>query len=402
MKSFFFVVPPLAGHTNPTVSVGRALSARGHRVAWLGHAQAIRGLLDENAELLPLDDADSSRFFAELLEKGRGLRGLSSLQFLWQEMLIPLARRMLPRVTAILERQKPDVVIVDQQALAGGLSARRLSLRWATFSTTPAALLDPFAALPKVGAWKAEQLESLQREAGLSPVAEPDLSPELVVVFSIQELVARAASPFDELAGTVPPMGGARSWPPRFRFVGPAFQDRPERTRFPWEKLRERPRILVSLGTVNASDGEAFYRALVEAMRDVPVEVIVAAPPRCVPDAPDRFVVQDRVPQLALMPHVDLVVCHAGHNTVCEALAHGVPLVLAPIRDDQSMVAEPVARAGAAVRVRYGRLSSQALRQAITTVLGDHQFRTNAEGIGRSLRDAGGAHAAATLLEALA
>jgi MGT family glycosyltransferase len=308
---------------------------------------------------------------------------------------------MLPELTSILEREKPDVVIVDQQALAGALSARRLGLRWATFSTTPAALLDPFEALPKVRAWKAEKLESLQREAGLSPVAEPDLSPELVVIFSVQELVARAASPLDELAGAVPPVDGTRSWPSRFRLVGPAFEDRPETMRFPWERLRERPRMLVSLGTVNASNGEAFYRALVEAVVDLPVEVIIAAPPRCVPDAPDRFVVQDRVPQLALMPHVDLVVCHAGHNTVCEALAHGVPLVLAPIRDDQSMVAEPVVRAGAAVRVRYTRLSSQALRQAITTVLGDHQFRSRAERIGRSLRAAGGANAAASLLEAL-
>ena len=43
-------------------------------------------------------------------------------------------------------------------------------------------------------------------------------------------------------------------------------------------------------------------------------------------------------------------VTHGGHNTVCEALAHGLPLVVAPIRDDQPTVAAQVVQAGAGVR----------------------------------------------------
>ena len=36
MSRFLFVVPPMAGHVNPTLPVGRELAARGHEVAWAG------------------------------------------------------------------------------------------------------------------------------------------------------------------------------------------------------------------------------------------------------------------------------------------------------------------------------------------------------------------------------
>ena len=45
MKKFLFVVPPLTGHVNPTISVARALEARGHEVAWVAHPGKVRPLL---------------------------------------------------------------------------------------------------------------------------------------------------------------------------------------------------------------------------------------------------------------------------------------------------------------------------------------------------------------------
>ena len=48
---------------------------------------------------------------------------------------------------------------------------------------------------------------------------------------------------------------------------------------------------------------------------------------------------------LELMPRLDAVVCQAGQSTVNEALAHGVPMVVAPIRLGELVVAEQVTRA---------------------------------------------------------
>jgi len=95
------------------------------------------------------------------------------------------------------------------------------------------------------------------------------------------------------------------------------------------------------------------------------------------------------------------VVCHAGHNTVCETLSHGVPLVVAPIRDDQPVIANQVTTAGAGIRVHFSRVSAGELRTALTTVLANPSYRSAARRIQTSFTAAGGAAAAADHLEKL-
>src|SRR6185436_6767034 len=92
-------------------------------------------------------------------------------------------------------------------------------------------------------------------------------------------------------------------------------------------------------------------------------------------DAPAHVLVVPQVPMLELLPHLDAVVSHGGLNTVCEALAHGVPLVVAPIRGDQPINAHHVAAAGAGVRVRFDRDPPERLRAAILSVLDDPGYR---------------------------
>ena len=96
-----------------------------------------------------------------------------------------------------------------------------------------------------------------------------------------------------------------------------------------------------------------------------------------------------------------LVVSHAGHNTVCETLAHGVPLVVAPIRDDQPVIASQVTTSGAGIRVRFGRVGAAELCTAITTVLDDPSYQAAARRVQTSFTTAGGAAAAADRLEKL-
>jgi MGT family glycosyltransferase len=210
------------------------------------------------------------------------------------------------------------------------------------------------------------------------------LSPRRVVVFSTQALV-----------------GTDTAWPAHYRFVGPSIQDRPDSTAFPWEKLAKSPRVFVSLGTISSEVGDGFYATAVEALRELDAQIILAAPPELVPDPPPTFLVRARVPQLALLPHMSAVVCHGGHNTVCESLANGLPLVVAPIRDDQPVVAQQVVRAGAGIRVRFGRLSPASLREAVKRVLNEHDFRRAAERVRDSFAAAGGANAAADAVEEL-
>lgn len=147
--------------------------------------------------------------------------------------------------------------------------------------------------------------------------------------------------------------------------------------------------------------GERFYRVVMEAVRDRPVQVIMVAPESLRSEAPDNVLIESYVPQLALLPHLDAVVCHGGHNTVCETLQQGLPLVVSPIRDDQPIVTEQVVDSGTGVRVRFGRVGPRALWEAIEAVLTDPSFKAAARAIRGSFATAGGARRAADLLEAL-
>ena len=385
MARVLFVVPPLVGHVNPTISVASALAARGHEVAWVGHPGAVRPLLPDGARLYPLPEQAPAGSVERALDRAHTLRGPARLKFLWEDFLVPLARTMRPGVEAAVTEHAPAVMAVDQQAVAGALVARRRGVPWATLATTSAGVIDPLAGLPQVKAWLAGLVAALEREAGLEPSPDGELSPHRVIAFTTEALV-----------------GATDRFGAHYRFVGPSIGDRPETAAFPWDALDpDRPHVLVSMGTVNAEASGRFFATAIEALSGQGYQVIVAAPVDLVGAPPDDVSVRARVPQLALLPHVHAVVCHAGHNTVCEALAHGVPLVVAPIKDDQPIVADQVVAAGCAVRVKFGRVQPAELRAAVARVLTEPAFRAAAAQVQTSFAAAGGAAAAATALEEL-
>ncbi|HYZ17226.1 MAG TPA: nucleotide disphospho-sugar-binding domain-containing protein [Candidatus Acidoferrum sp.] len=391
MSRFLFVVPPLTGHVNPTLAVGAGLAARGHRVAWTGHASVVAPLLPPDAELFATDHTLASEAFASIVARSHGLRGAEAFRFLWKDVILALGEAMLPAVEAAVDRFAPDVLVVDQQAIAGALVARRRGLRWATSATTSSELADPFAIFPLFGTWIAEELRAFQHRAGIAPedAERGDLrfSDHLVLAFSTQALV------------------GGGPFPSSWRFVGPAIGTRPAAVEFPWEWLDPRRRlVLITLGTVNAASGGRFLTAAVDAASrlDGSLQAIVVAPDGLLDVSARNVLVRASIPQLKLLPHCDAVVCHAGHNTVCEALARGLPLVVAPIRDDQPIIAEQVVAAGAGVRIKYGRAGADEIETAIRSVLFDDAYRRAAARIRASFRTAGGASAACDALESLA
>ncbi|MFD8339646.1 glycosyltransferase [Streptomyces solisilvae] len=415
-RRFLFVVPPLVGHVNPTLGVAAELTARGHQVAWAGMPEVVQRLTGQGATVY--------RCAGPVLGEGGAdrppdVRGPAALKFLWERFLVPLAEAMAPGVAKAIGEFRPDVVIADQQTVAGGLVAERLGVRWATSATTSAEFTGALDGMPKIDAWLDGLMAEVRGRIGdPEGTADPRFSPDLVLAFTTEELAGRPARAGD-----------------RIHYVGPSIAERPATADFPWAWLDPaRPAVLVTLGTANTDAGARFLTECLEAVRaragrfqtvivdpdgvlaratpDVrntpaapDVRNIPAAPDvRNTPAAPDDkdVLVCRYVPQLTLLKRVNAVVCHAGHNTVCETLWHGVPLVVAPIRDDQPVVAAQVVDAGAGIRVRFGRVRAAALGEALDAVLDEPRYRAAAERVSASFRTAGGATAAAAHLERLA
>ncbi|HEX3782557.1 MAG TPA: glycosyltransferase [Pseudonocardiaceae bacterium] len=379
MSRFLFVVPPLVGHVNPTVGVASCLAGLGHQVAWAGAAEA----------LTPLIGADRTIYDCAIgvreVHRPPELRGPAALKFLWESFLVPLAEAMVPGVHAAVERFAPDVLVVDQQALAGALVADRLGLPWVTSATTSAELVDPLAGVPKVAAWLAELLGGLRARFGDPALdGDPRFSRSLILAFSSRALVGPT---------TTGPVA----------FVGPSIVERPSDLDVDWPSGDpDHPAVLVSLGTANADAGEKFLTACAQALAKRPVRAVVVDPAGVLGPQPPHVRLRPRVPQLRLLAGADAVLCHGGHNTVCESLWHGVPLVIAPIRDDQPIIAGQVVEAGAGLRLRFNRASAEVIGAAIDTVLAEPSYRDSARRVRDSFTAAGGAPRAARLLTELA
>ncbi|CAM2006372.1 glycosyltransferase [Acanthopleuribacter pedis] len=382
MTRYLLIVPPLTGHINPLVSVAAELEQRGHEVMWLGYRKLIEPLAGPGARIAPLESSRLRALLEPLQEMANIVRGLESVRFLFEDFVLPLARATVADVErAILEHQ-PDLIICDQQMLSGAIAARRLGRPWVASVTTTAAILKVWEVADR---WIVRTLGRLQEEMGLPRVERPDLSNIANIVFSTPAF-----------------SGQFESYQAPFTYVGPSLQARTMRAAFPWEQLNENlPKLLVSLGTINRDRDPRFYQTVIEALADEPVQVIMTAPPGWVENPPANFIVQPHVPQVALLPYLDAVFCHGGHNTVCESLAYGLPLIVTPIRDDQPVIGRQVASSKAGITLRFNRLKPEQVRESVHRVLHEKSFRIAAKRIAASFEAAGGAPQAVDFLTAL-
>ena len=374
MSRFLFVVPPLAGHANPAAAVAAELRRAGHPVAWVGSETYFRPLLGEQTPVYPT----GLRPY-----RGQHDRGARAVKSLWEGFVLPFARAVRPAVERAVADFRPDVLVADQHAVAGAEVAHRHGLCWATLCPQAMELTRPFQHRPAIEAWIRRQL------AAVAPESDVDLrfSPYLVVAFT----------------GTA--LTGPLRFPDHFALVGPAVGERPPVPGFPWPALDpDRRLVLVTMGTLAQDLAVDFYGRMVEALRPLAgrLQAVLVAPAGAVPDPPGHLLVVPRAPVPELLPRLAAVVGHAGLNTTCEALAHGVPLLVAPIKHDQPIIAGQLVAAGAGTRVHFGRATPGQLRAGLTALLDDPSYRAAAGRIRDSFATAGGAPAAAARLAGLA
>lgn len=355
---------------------------QGHHVAWAVHARALAGRLPPRQVVYPLDaEAEATPDIA-----APAVRGLESVRLFFEDYTLPMAQRALQPLDASARDFRPDVMVVDHQMPAGALVARRLGIPWVSLMSTSASIQRMS---PTLDAWVAEQYQHLQAGylAPAQQVERPDFSPYAALVFSIEALLGDAHARV----------------PAPYHFVGPALGGARPTTEFPWSWLRDDcRRLLISLGTVSRDRDTRFFEVMMAALTDLPgVQAVMVAPLRLAAQAPPNVLVREYLPQLDLLARVHGVVCHAGHNTVCETLMHDLPLVVAPIRDDQPVIARQVIDAGAALFMRYGKVSVAVARDTLQRLLDTPVLAQRAAHLGAQLRQASGAAGAAAQILAL-
>ena len=203
-----------------------------------------------------------------------------------------------------------------------------------------------------------------------------DLQPKVVDAY-LQATVAGFEYPRSDLA-------------PSVRFVGPILAPPSQSFEQPawWGELdRGRPVVHVTQGTLDNAD---LGRLLLLTTRALANDNLLVVATTGGPDPeplrrglPANVRLERFIPHDLLLPHVDVMVTNGGYGGVQQALANGVPLVVAGDSEDKPEVAARVQWSGTGVNLHTGRPSAAMVGRAVRRVLARDSYRTRA----RALQD---------------
>ncbi len=176
-----------------------------------------------------------------------------------------------------------------------------------------------------------------------------------------------------------------------YRFLGPSIYERKE-TDFSFVK-RERPVIYISLGTV-VKGAKSFFQTCMDAFGDENVDVILSAgsmfPMKKLKNIPPNIHIYKSVPQVEVLKMTDVFVTHGGMNSVSEALANGVPMVVIPFVSDQPVNANSVEKLGVGKKLEYSQVNKNTLKNTVLSIAGDKDMKNNLEKVRKWIKEAPG------------
>lgn len=384
MKIAWFCIPA-HGHTNPTLGLVKALTSSGHEIWYFSFEEFREKIEAAGANFIACDGYDF-----EMEDKGNADR-VGKDKVYATELLVSSTLALDDMTTRTLEKIKPDVVVSDSVAYWGKLAAMKHGLPYVS-STTTFAFNRYSAKYMKESVWDIvlmlfamprinKQLNRL-REKGypvksLLDIVQNDNETNTIVYTSRY---------FQPCADT---------FSKKYHFIGPSIRPITK----PVEKTADKT-VYISMGTVNQN--REFFRNCINVLKSTGWQVIISMGTNTdhFEDLPENIQVYESVDQMAVLSIADAFITHCGMNSASEGLYFGVPLVLFPQTSEQGAVAKRVEELGAGVRLKS--ISGEDVLDALSKVISDPQFKTEAVRVSESFKACGGAEEAKAFLEQIA
>jgi UDP:flavonoid glycosyltransferase YjiC (YdhE family) len=380
------------GAVPPQLAIAKRLVRAGHEVSVLAprslaDSVAASGAIFEPYRRAPEHDASDPRL--DLLRDWE-VRGLAARARMRDNVVYGTASAICEDVLALVEVNRPDVIVTDYLLLGSYVAAEKAGLPLAALMhsiyTLPRPGVPPFGpglrvARGRVGGLRDAVLKKLQirfLNARLDDLNALRRSHVLPPVRSMGELMLAAdrllilTSPAFDYPGPIP--ANAR-W--AGAITDPDLPAPPQPTGI--DATNRRRNVLVSFSTTFQRQNPILER-VVEALARLPVRAVVtcgpAIPPSQLPAAHNVWIIA-AAPHCELLPTTDLVITHGGHGTVSTALRHGVPVLCLPMGRDQREVASRAEWHGAGVSTP-ATTSVPRLRRLIRMALDDSSLRVAA------------------------
>jgi len=393
MANFLFFIPPHFGHINPTLGIGAALIARGHRVTWMGFRDVSIDIFPNSAEYyFPEEFRQEANLVNSILyRQDEAAKNTANKMIKWafESTWLPFCHLTMKYLPDILERLKPDVIFHDEGLVGAAICAHQMGIPYATSISSAPGLYYPAAQvlLPEDAEWLKYTMSEIKQKYSVISNDEILNSPKVNIVYTAKQFVF------------------GNSFPSNYYFVGPALDGRPEKTRFDWSVIDTThinlKKIYVSTGSLLKDVKQAFYQKVIDAFANSNITVLVTADPTLFESWPSNFIPRSFWPQLEVISRVDLVVTPCGFNTLNESLYFGKPLLAIPMANDQFGNGNLVEQQGCGLKLRFRRLTVDQLKETVERLLTEEKFSTTAKKIGAALKQSGGSKRGAELLESL-
>lgn len=307
-----------------------------------------------------------------------------------------------------------DCLVCDGTEAAGGLVAEHLGMPFVSVANALPLNREPTVPPPFVG-WRYDPSRwGLERNAGGYRVSDLLMRRHAAIIagyagswkLPARQRIDQCLSPLAQIAQLVPGLDFPRlELPETFHYVGRLRSESDGHALFVMPASDGRPLGYASLGTLQGGRASLF-RQIADVAERARLRLVLAhaggLTPEQVADLPGRPAAFDFVPQDAVLRHARLAILNGGINTVLDALAAGVPVVVVPIAFEQAAIARRLEYSGAGVAVAGRAFRARRLGRAVRTVLDDSGFQAAAERLAGELRQAGGVRMAANIVERVA
>jgi MGT family glycosyltransferase len=421
-KTIVFFPEGAFGPTNNCVGIGEVLRQRGHRVIFVIE-ESFAGTLEEKGfeerlmRLAPPPEVreEPGQFWKDFIRDTAPVFRKSTFDQLeefmaptWQALLDG-ARYVDERLVEIFDEVQPDTIVEDNVCAFPAIPAS--GRPWVRIvSCNPLELKDPELPPPYTGLPIGDRSEwERYREEYRRTIDD------MQSAFS-EFCIERGAPP-------LPPGEMIHESPWLNLYLYPREVDYPRSMRLAptWHNLessvrstdadwspppeladREGSLVYVSLGSLGSGD-VPLMKELVAALAETPQRYVVSKGPQHAEyELADNMVGEEFLPQVSVLPQVDLVITHGGNNTTTESLHFGKPMILLPIFWDQHDNAQRMDETGFGTRLQTYSFERRDLWEAIDRLLADSDLQERLASLSERLQASPGNELAAELIERVA
>jgi MGT family glycosyltransferase len=398
MSKFLFITNPTNGHMYPQFPIVSELVKSGHKVKWISGCVFKEKVEKTGAQFIPMHPkydigkTELYDFFPEL----KKIKGIAMLRFYYKHWVFSPVPYYVKQIEEVLQDFHADAIIGDTFRNYAIFVTERGGPPFAMINVFP--MLYPSKDLPPqgIGMLPGKSLMSKIKERILRVVFYKIIyrSTQKYCNLIRLELGLPRYKRFFHLEGwekpsivlqpTIPNLEfPITDLPSTVHFIGPILV-KPDPNFVPppwWDKIisRDKKVILINQGTI-AKTIDNLIKPSIKALENEDV-IVIAVPVKenQINNLPANTFISEFIPFGNLLPYVNVVITNGGYGGVQNALAHGIPLIIAGQTEDKMEVSARVEYSQTGINLKTSYPTPDKILEAVKQVLSNPIYRENAE-----------------------